>query len=254
MQSPTTGGASVFAQQQTHPQLVELQRRVQQLDEDNRQLTTQMAQAQQQAQAFKERSELLARQLQDATDQNKQLLATTQDYANQSRGMQASMSQMQESMRLRGGARLTANNSLRSTSSSLQIAGAKVIPNGDTIRIRIPADQLFAAGTANLNQSASMVLDQIGNALIRQFPRQRVAVEGHSDTGQAAGGNFRSTYQLVSAQAQSVMDHLVRHSGVPVQQLFVVAHGSNHPIADNQSPMGRSENRRVELVIYPETF
>jgi chemotaxis protein MotB len=50
------------------------------------------------------------------------------------------------------------------------------------------------------------------------------------------------------------MDQLVRRNGVPMQQLFVIAHGPNHPLADNQSPAGRADNRRIELVIYPETF
>jgi outer membrane protein OmpA-like peptidoglycan-associated protein len=35
-------------------------------------------------------------------------------------------------------------------------------------------------------------------------------------------------------------------------QLFVVGHGSNHPIVSNGSPEGKQRNRRVELVVYPE--
>ncbi|MCR9295703.1 MAG: hypothetical protein NXI32_23540, partial [bacterium] len=44
IQAPTTGPNSVFAQQQTNPQLLDLQRRVQELDANNRQLTSQVAQ------------------------------------------------------------------------------------------------------------------------------------------------------------------------------------------------------------------
>ncbi len=246
-QVPLAGPASVFAGQQTSPQLVEFQQRVQQLDDNNRQLTTQLAQAQQQLQAFRERGDLLAKQLQDAATQNKQLLAASQQIATQAQGMQASMN-------MRGGARLTANNSVINTASGLQIAGASVVPDGDLIRVRIPADQLFNPGTASPNPAGATVLDQVANALLRQYPRQRVAVEGHTDGSQPYGGSFASTAQLAGGQAQAVMDQLVRRNGVPVQQLFVVAHGSNHPIADNQSPAGRAENRRIEIVIYPETF
>lgn len=244
-QQPATGPASVFAQQQTNPQLLELQRRVRQLDENNRQLTTQIAQAQQQSQAFRERADLLARQIQDVNAQNKQLLSANQEYVNQARGMQASMSR-------RGGARLTANNSLAHTAGGLQIAGANVIPDGDLIRIRIPADQLFAPGTAQPNPTGSMLLEQVAAALMRQYTRQRVGIEGHTDTTPLYGG--ATSYQLAGAQAQATMDHLVRRNGIPMQQLFVIAHGPNHPIADNQTPAGRAENRRIEFVIYPETF
>lgn len=246
-----TGPASVFAQQQTNPQLLDLQRRVLQLDENNRQLTTQIAQAQQQSQAFRERADLLAKQLQDATNQNKQLLATTQQYASQAQGMQASMRQIESSMTSRGGARLTANNSLVGSAANLQISGARVVPDGELIRIRIPADQVFSPGSATPTTAAPIVLDQVASALTRQFPRQRVAVEGHTDTSQIAGA---TSYQLSGAQAQAVMDMLVRRGGVPMQQLFVIAHGPNHPLADNNSPAGRAENRRIEVVIYPDTF
>ena len=241
------GPQSVFAQQQTSPQLIEFQRRVQQLDDNNRQLTTQLAQAQQQVQAFRERSDLLAKQLQDTTAQNKQLLAATQQIANQARGMQASMSR-------RGGARLTANNSFTGNTTNLQISGARVIPEGNVIRIRVSADQLFAPGTAQLNPTAASILDQVANAITQRYPRQRVAIEGHTDAGQQYGGRYATPYQLAGAQAQAVMDQLARRNGLPSQQLFVVAHGPNHPIADNRSPAGRAENRRIEFVVYPETF
>lgn len=246
-QAPLTGPQSVFAQQQTSPQLLDYQRRVQQLDDNNRQLTTQLAQSQQQLQAFRERGDLLAKQLQDATAQNKQLLAASQQLASQAQGIQASMN-------LRGGARLTANNSVASSAGGLQIAGAQVVPDGDVIRVRIPSDQLFASGAAQLNPAGTGVLDQVANALLRQYSRQRVAIEGHTDASQPYAGAYGSPYQLAGAQAHAVMDQLVRRNGVPMQQLFVVAHGPNHAVADNQTPAGRSENRRIEIVIYPETF
>lgn len=242
-----TGPQSVYAGQQTSPQVVELQTRAQQLDDNNRQLTAQLAQTQQQLQAFRERGDLLAKQLQDATTQNKQLLAASQQIASQAQGLQASMN-------MRGGARLTANNSVANSAAALQISGAKVVPDGDLIRVRIPADQLFSPGTAQPNPAGAMVLDQIAGALQRQYPRQRVAIEGHTDTAQLTGGAYGTSYQLAGSQAQAIMDQLVRRNGLPMQQLFVIAHGPNHPLADNQSPAGRSENRRIEIVIYPETF
>ena len=38
------------------------------------------------------------------------------------------------------------------------------------------------------------------------------------------------------------------------QQLFLVAHGSNHPVVSNASLQGKARNRRVELVVYPEQW
>jgi flagellar motor protein MotB len=292
-QIPAAGGLPTAFNQ---PQLAELERRVQQLDVNNRQLTTQLAQSQQQMQVFRDRADLLQRQLQDTTAQLQTARLAQQQLEGQALGMQASMNQ-------RGGAVLRPNVSQPppgslpgSTQTSqrpalgnqplpgtqplsgaqplpgsqpglgmtvaqgqgyaqpLQVPGAVVQQDGSVIRIRVPADQLFAPGTAQLHPSAAQLLDSVALAIVQSYPRQRVAVEGHTDTGNLYGGAFGTQYQLASAQGQAIMDQLVRRNGVPTQQLFVVAHGPNHPRGDNQSAAGRAENRRIEFVVYPDSF
>ncbi len=232
---------------QVPPQFAEMQRRMQTLDDTNRTLTTQLAQAQQQMQVARDRADLLAKQLQDTTGQLQQSLLAQRQTESQALGMQASLAK-------RGGAKLTANNSIAATTSNLQIPGAYVVREGDLIRVRIPADQLFAPGTAQLISSGSYLLDQVATTLSSQFGRQRIGIEGHTDTGQLYGGQFTTPYQLAGAQSQAVMDQFVRRNNLPTQQLFVIAHGPNHPIGDNQSAAGRADNRRIEIVIYPETY
>jgi chemotaxis protein MotB len=216
------------------------------LDADNRQLTSQVAQLQQQNQALLSQKELLAQQLQDSVNQYKQLASTSQQYADQARGMQASMS-------ARGGARLTANNSLQSSASGIVISGAQVVPDGQVIRIRLPADRIFTPGSAVLTAEGTRQLDEVASVITQRFARQRVAVEGHTDSGQVYGG-FGTPYKLAGEQAQTVMDQLVQRNRLPTQQLFVVAHGPNHPVADNRTDYGRSANRRIEIVVYPDSF
>ncbi|MCA9194512.1 MAG: OmpA family protein [Planctomycetales bacterium] len=246
--SPTlTGPASVFAQQQTTPQLVEAKQRLQDLDASNRQLTSQLAQAQQQAQAYRDQLDLLSKQLQDTTSQLRQVQLASEQWASQARGMQASVT-------ARGGARLTANNSVAMNTSGIQITGAAIIPDGDLIRIRLSSDQTFVPGTLELNPTNIYALDQVAATIVSRFGRQRIAVEGHTDNSATALNGTPVAYQVAGAQAQAVLDYLVRRGGLPPQQLFVVAHGPNHPIADNQLPAGQAANRRIELVIYPETY
>ena len=73
-----------------------------------------------------------------------------------------------------------------------------------------------------------------------------------SRTCSSGGSAVNARY--LSARTQAVIDQLIRRNNLPAQQLFVVAHGPNHPIGDNQSAAGRADNRRIEIVIYPETF
>ncbi|MCC6510223.1 MAG: OmpA family protein, partial [Pirellulaceae bacterium] len=104
------------------------------------------------------------------------------------------------------------------------------------------------------NPMAYQVLDNVATAVFRYFPRQRVAIEAHTDSSNVTGGAFATPYQLATVQAQAVMDQLVRRNTLPTRQLAVVAHGPNFPRADNQPAAGRAENRRIEFVVYPEMF
>jgi flagellar motor protein MotB len=49
-----------------------------------------------------------------------------------------------------------------------------------------------------------------------------------------------------------VFDFLCGRTTLKPGQLFVVAHGPNHPVVSNATAAGRARNRRIELVVYPE--
>ncbi len=132
--------------------------------------------------------------------------------------------------------------------------GANVQVEGQAVRIRVPADQLFAPGTTQLNPNAYQVLDRVADNIHRYFDKKRVAIEAHTDAGSVTSSGQPNQFQLATAQAQAVMDQLVRRNSIPNRQLTVVAHGPNFPRGDNQSAAGRAANRRIEFVIYPELF
>ncbi len=232
---------------QAAAQIAELERRARLLDDNNRQLTTQLAQSQQQVQLYRERSDLLARQMQDVTGQLAQSKIAQAQTAEQMRGIQSSVQK-------RGGAILAANNSLARQADSLRSRGLPVTVEGDIIRVSVPADQLFQPGSAQLSPNAAAVLDPIAETIAKQFPRQRIAIEGHSDTSPMYGGNFATSHQLAAAQSMAVLEQFSRRNSLPPNQLFSLSHGTNHPVADNATPAGRAQNRRIDIVIYPDTF
>ena len=226
----------------------DLERRMKALDDNNRMLTSQMAQMQQQGELYRERAALLQKQLGDVTAQlQTSSRVAAKEPTAQPRGIQASTS-------VKSGATLTANSSLARQASLVQIPGAVTEVDGDTIRIRIPTDQIFASGTDQLNSSASNVLDPVAATLATTFPRQRVGIEGHADDGPLYGGSFSSPLQLSTAQAMQVVDYLTKRNQLAPNQLFTIGHGINHPRASNQTAIGRAENRRIEVVVYPTTF
>ena len=66
------------------------------------------------------------------------------------------------------------------------------------------------------------------------------------------GGPWRSNHELSNARAMAVYEVLTSSLRLRADQLFVVAHGGNHPVVSNATPEGKQRNRRVELVVYPE--
>jgi flagellar motor protein MotB len=241
-------------QQQFSAQLAEVERRAKLLDENNRQLTTQLAQSQQQMQLYKERADLMQRQLAEVNNQLQSTRMANVQTSQQARGLADRLQSMESSQQRRGSAKLTANTSGRVSSGSLRELGLAVEEDNGVIRVRIPADQLFQTGTSQLSPSASGILDRVAQAIANDYKRQRIAIEGHTDNGPLYGGTYSTSHQLAAAQSNAVLEQLTRRNQLPPSQLFTLAHGENYPVGDNQTPAGRFANRRIEFVIYPETW
>jgi flagellar motor protein MotB len=240
-QAPQTASVNT-----TDVQIAELNRRVQLLDDNNRQLHTQLAQSEQQTQVYRDESEVLRRQLADVSKQMEASAIAARNAEQRVRGMQASS-------QVRGGATIVPNTNLSQLASQLNTGGLPVVQDGASIRILIPSDRLFQQGTAQLLPAASQTLDPIANQLRTVFPRQRIAIEGHTDNATLYGGSLATSHQLTSAQSGAILEVLTRRNGLPPEQLFTIAQGASVPRQSNETPAGRADNRRIELVIYPDT-
>ena len=250
--APTTAppGANVAINPGMRPsdaRLAELNRRVQLLDDNNRQLHTQLAQSEQKGKVYQEELDLVRRQLADTTQRLESTTLAARNAESRVRGLQAS-SQM------RGGATIRPNTNLSQLAGRLNLKGLSVRQAGDLIRIMIPADQLFQPGTAQLQPHAAQILDPVVAQLRSVFPRQKIGIEGYTDNSTLYGGQVATSHQLASAQAASVLDFMTRRGGMPINQLFTVAQGANNPIQPNATATGRAANRRIELVVYPDPF
>ncbi len=228
-------------------QIAELNRRVRLLDDNNRQLHTQLAQSEQQALVYRDELGLVRQQLADTASKLDSAMLAANDASQKFQGLQAST-------QARGGAVLQANTNLKLLAGQLSASGLTVVPDGETLRILLPGDQLFQPGSATLEPTSAALLDAATAQIRTLLPRQKIAIEGYTDNSPLYGGRFANSHQLSSAQAGAVMEMLIRRGGLPEAQFFIVAQGTNHPRADNGSPQGRAQNRRVELVVYPNTF
>jgi flagellar motor protein MotB len=240
--------ANVLAQPQSTAiasQVQDLNRRVGQLDVNNADLHRQLAQAEQSRQASQEQVTLLQRQLGDMANRLKETQIAKQEADKQVNAIQAST-------RVRGGATITANNSIRQSLAMVSIPGLDIRQDGEVIRIEVPSDKLFTPGTAQLQTDGYRIIDEVAAAVQRTYPRQRIVVESHTDD--SLGANPTAAHTLTNAQAQAVFQQLVQRGRLPPRQLSVLAMGENHPLASNATPAGKAKNRRIEIVVYPDTI
>jgi outer membrane protein OmpA-like peptidoglycan-associated protein len=112
--------------------------------------------------------------------------------------------------------------------------------------ITLSGGVLFRSAESTLLSSAQVKLDQVAKALLDVRARNLI-VEGHTDSQ----GSTSYNQDLSQRRADAVRDYLVQR-GYPADRIQARGMGKSHPIADNASPEGRANNRRVEIVIERE--
>jgi outer membrane protein OmpA-like peptidoglycan-associated protein len=106
---------------------------------------------------------------------------------------------------------------------------------------------LFRSAEATLMSSAQKKLDQVTKALLAVRARN-IIVEGHTDSR----GSESYNQNLSQRRADAVRDYLVQ-KGYPADHIQARGKSKGSPIADNASPEGRANNRRVEIIIERES-
>jgi outer membrane protein OmpA-like peptidoglycan-associated protein len=124
-------------------------------------------------------------------------------------------------------------------------AGVGLVNTGTQLIVNLPQDILFATGSATLTPTLIGDLQDVARSL-NNYPNSTVQVVGHTDNVGDAAFNQRLSEQ----RAQSVASVLIS-SGVAPSRVQIVGRGENNPIASNQTPEGRQQNRRVEIIITP---
>jgi len=147
---------------------------------------------------------------------------------------------------------VTSPAAMQSAATQLALPDLQPRFDGAVVRIDVPADRIFEPGTANLMPAGTAALTQVAEEIDRVFPGHYVGIEGHTDTEPLVNASWGSPHQLTTARAAAVFDFLTSRTKLREGQLFLVAHGSNHPLVSNATPAGRARNRRVELVVYAE--
>jgi outer membrane protein OmpA-like peptidoglycan-associated protein len=176
----------------------------------------------------------------NAKDQAQKTLVTTATDTAESKSDQ--LKKTSADLEREQAARLEAEKRMREAMARLNaIASIKEDPRGTIITI--PGGVLYESGKSVLLSSAQEKLNQVADALL-QDRESTMVVEGHTDSQ----GDDAANQTLSEQRAKSVRDYLVAR-GVANDRITSIGKGEGSPVADNKSPEGRANNRRVEIVV-----
>ena len=122
-----------------------------------------------------------------------------------------------------------------------------IVNTGSQLIVTLPQDILFATNSTSLTGSMQNDLYTLAGSLNR-YPNTTVNVLGHTDNVGAAAYNL----DLSQRRAQAVASVLI-NSGVSAARVRAIGIGEDRPIADNLTAQGRQQNRRVEIIITPNS-
>jgi outer membrane protein OmpA-like peptidoglycan-associated protein len=126
----------------------------------------------------------------------------------------------------------------------------RILPTTDTPRgLKVNmADVLFASGKYDLQPPAREALAKL-SGIVLGHPGLRLDIEGHTDSV----GSDAFNQQLSEQRANAVLQYLVSQD-LPENSMASSGFGKSDPIATNDTPQGRQQNRRVEIIISGEVI
>jgi outer membrane protein OmpA-like peptidoglycan-associated protein/tetratricopeptide (TPR) repeat protein len=116
----------------------------------------------------------------------------------------------------------------------------KKIKIGESIVLR---NIFYDYNKASIREESKAELDRLEKVLVEN-PTIKVEISGHTDN---IGGDDYNL-NLSEERAQSVVNHL-KSKGIEPSRMIAKGYGESKPLATNETPEGRQENRRTEFKI-----
>jgi outer membrane protein OmpA-like peptidoglycan-associated protein len=124
------------------------------------------------------------------------------------------------------------------------LEGARIERIGEGIKITFESGILFDINKSSLQPAAQVNLTKLA-AILNKYEDTQILIEGHTDST----GPEEHNLDLSIRRGESVATQLAGQ-GVMTGRFTVLGYGETQPIASNETPFGRQQNRRVEIAIF----
>lgn len=142
------------------------------------------------------------------------------------------------------------NNLTRSLSrEEMQDVDVKVLKG--VVYISLSDNMLYKSGSYEISDMAGSTLSKIAK-IITDYKDYDVLIEGNTDNVPISKPNIRNNWDLSGLRASSVVQALQNTYGVDPKRLTAGGRGEYNPVASNDTPDGKTKNRRTEIIITPK--
>lgn len=125
------------------------------------------------------------------------------------------------------------------------IEGVRTYAVAGGISVVLGESLIYRSGSADIIHQD--VLMRLGQAL--KTAGSEIRVEGHTDALPIASDEFPSNWELSTRRAANVVKFLVGECGMDPAVFSAAGYADSKPVATNESPEGRSLNRRVNIIL-----
>jgi outer membrane protein OmpA-like peptidoglycan-associated protein len=167
-----------------------------------------------------------------------------QDLLKQQQELQQQLKEQKNALNQASSA-VALQNSIEQARQSFSEEEADVFQQGGKLLIRLKTMN-FPSGRSDLPAEALPVLAKV-KAVAQGLGPDAVIVEGHTDSV----GDPALNEKLSQKRADAVAQYLAT-TGIDAKKIQSVGYGFKKPISSNRTPVGRSQNRRVDVVITPK--
>jgi chemotaxis protein MotB len=119
--------------------------------------------------------------------------------------------------------------------------------NRDGLVISLEEMGFFDSGSAELRPGSETAVQRIADALRAQ--PNNIRIEGHTDNVPIHTPQFKSNWELSTARATEMIRVFLTVYNLPATRLSAAGYAEFHPTAGNDTPEGRAQNRRVDIVV-----
>lgn len=116
--------------------------------------------------------------------------------------------------------------------------------------IRFKDNVLFDPGSAVIKAQSIPIIDFLGELLnTEELIQEEIRVEGHTDNVPMNTPMYPSNWELSAGRATNVVRYFIEQANLRPDRVSAAGYGEYHPIDTNDTPEGRSANRRVDIVV-----